>query len=112
MLQHFLINENESPAHSVAPYVFAAYILRMVEDWRPIETAPKDDHVEILLTVGGRTRVGYWLGGADPADLSPNEEPWTPNELAAGWYVLEPDVEDTPAEPTHWMPMPDPALEK
>jgi len=88
----------------------------MVEDlrWRPIETAPKNDDVQVLLVVDGRTRVGYWQHGANPTEQEAGEDPWTPKELAGGWHVLEPNNLDfdPPAEPTHWMPLPDPALEK
>jgi len=64
--------------------------------------------VQVLLVVGGRVRNGCWQNGADPADLGPDDEPWTPDELAGGWYVLTDYSESMLAKPTHWMPLPDP----
>lgn len=68
--------------------------------WKPIETAPKRDHVSILLynecwemTFGG-IQIAWWDG-----------EGW----VFASEMNLEPE-DDIDFEPTHWMPLPAPPL--
>ena len=58
-------------------------------DWRPIETAPKDDSV-VLLYGNGWTTMGWW-----DADCEAWEDDRVPEYSAACVWT-----------PTHWMPLP------
>lgn len=63
------------------------------EDWRPIESAPKDGH-EIWAFNGEQARM-KWICGDGYALWS-----WADALLA--------DVDPSPEQPTHWMPLPQP----
>lgn len=70
------------------PYIRAD----LVPQWQPIETAPKDGE-ELLLccryVVDGEDHSVFWV------DL------WYD-----GWWLRYPKIVFTPAQPTHWMPLP------
>lgn len=84
-------------------------------DWKPIETAPKDQKV----LVGYHNQLGNWrtVTACYHTHLSWAEEYYDPEateetEFApAGWYE-ESDSHDvilrTSYPPTHWMPLPEP----
>lgn len=59
----------------------------MNNEWQPIETAPRDEHTEILMYLGKReppeVNVGWWREGVEDED---------PRALLV----------------THWMPLPEP----
>lgn len=64
-------------------------------NWQPIETAPKDEHTDILLygilvhTGGAYMDIGRWT-----------------NYQGGFWSWSADD-----SEPTHWMPLPEPPKE-
>jgi len=66
------------------------------EGWQPIETAPKDDKVMVLLYwphwCSRRAIIGYWANGY-------------------GWCADE-ALSDQGIDPTHWMPLPQPPASK
>lgn len=59
-------------------------------EWRPIETAPKDDETWVLLADDEKVAIGHWLYDEwrDYSDLG--------CAGMCGW------------EPTHWAPLPAP----
>lgn len=63
-----------------------------MSEWQPIETAPKDGR-DILLwpTRWPRKKIdlGFWNDGS-------------------GSWSLSTDIEYSPQNPTHWMPLPEP----
>ena len=64
-------------------------------EWRAIESAPRDFMGEPLIIgrPGFRPTIGYWSGN--------------------GWTILRGAVRGNALpEPTHWMPLPDPPLQK
>jgi hypothetical protein len=63
------------------------------EAWQPIETAPKDGLLTMLLVPSRKKWLplpGYWTG--------------------AGWLTYNHDWAVARVEPTHWMPMPAPPV--
>lgn len=62
--------------------------------WQQIETAPKDFGREVLL-FGDAERIwrGYYVGA------------WMLRDGEGVWLAFH---SEEPAEPTHWMPLPDP----
>jgi len=64
-----------------------------VMDWQPIETAPRD----------GTHYLAYWPGwlGLDTPTVT---ETWFGDGTYESAYESEPP--DSPAAPTHWMPLP------
>jgi hypothetical protein len=78
----------------------------MIQEWQPIETAPKDGTV-IILNCRFRVVAGYWnlAAGMYGPDT---EHPWT--WLAP--YATSYGGLDGHSEPavTHWMPLPDPPV--
>lgn len=77
--------------HLAAAAYDALQAAGMVSEWRPIETAPKDDQgSQVLLWIDGDAAVGYWL-----------EDEWVPNDatVACTAFIVQ---------PTHWMPLPEP----
>jgi hypothetical protein len=77
-----------------------------MNEWRPIETAPKDG-TKILVCRGGEPYVAYWSSVWHPdsvmwvADI-PNSNP--PTVAALGPEFAEPW---TRHGPTHWLPIPE-----
>ena len=73
-------------------------------EWQPIETAPRDGTLILVTGVNGLNTVlaaYYWEGD----DYSPN--PYK------GWSgIVNSFGEQRIAEPTHWMPLPEPPSEK
>lgn len=61
----------------------------MLSEWKPIETAPKDES-DIILFQGRRVTFGSW----DPRCGAEGD-----------WIVWD---RDDYAPPTHWMPLPEP----
>jgi len=66
--------------------------------WQPIDTAPKDSDIEILL-YNGYIRIGLWLG-----DYFVEHQEFMQINNPTHWHPL-------PGEPTHWMPLPEPPKE-
>jgi uncharacterized protein DUF551 len=65
-----------------------------MSEWQPIETAPKDEHVQIL-TFKARTNNILWAGPWYQTSF------WSPKwGMFVGWPRDE--------KPTHWMPLPEP----
>jgi hypothetical protein len=79
-------------------------LLPLVEDWRPIATAPKDGR-EVLLRVkmragiSGKCLVGHWMPGGHCIEDHP--------PIAEGWYFWNGCFFDVASEPTHWTPLPE-----
>ncbi len=68
-----------------------------MSEWRDIASAPKDGR--LLGVVDGETRIIAW-GKASHIG-------WET------WCYADQGVEDfDPCQPTHWMPLPEPAMEK
>ena len=61
--------------------------------WQPIETAPKDG-TQILIWDGNVRIVAEW------GDV--------PGDLRMGWWATNKSYLDSPYEPTHWAPIPEP----
>jgi hypothetical protein len=61
-----------------------------MNEWQPIETAPKDG-VWALVYVDGAINCAYIKAGKLPEDWT---HPWNPNVI--------------PGAVTHWMPLPNP----
>lgn len=61
-------------------------------EWKPIESAPRDDYEDVLLWSDGAALIGYWDGYA--------------------WCSFDTSVAnaygDLQRKPTHWMPLPEP----
>jgi hypothetical protein len=66
-----------------------------LSEWRPIETARKDE-TEVLLWDGG-VYVGHWLDGTWVWVMAPRDA--IDRQLHLDW-----------CHPTHWMPLPDPPV--
>lgn len=62
------------------------------QGWQPIETAPRDGEPVLIITSRGRMMV------ITPKVLANSMETTTPNHLRL--------------QPTHWMPLPEPPLER
>lgn len=67
-----------------------------VQQWQPIETAPKDADA-ILLSDGVTVDVGGWINAAAQG-CDPGEE----YLVSEGWWFLR----TIDMQPTHWMPLP------
>jgi hypothetical protein len=63
-------------------------------DWRPIETAPKDQTRILVSKVGGDVRTASWASKA----------------YGGGWWDDDFPLETSSRSrnPTHWMPLPEP----
>jgi hypothetical protein len=78
-------------------------------EWQLIDTAPHDPDLQVIVCVpvpqNGRQIVGeaYWCGNGDP-----NDEGWWWAQTSPGDYRCDSIVNALGAEPTHWMPMPEP----
>jgi hypothetical protein len=71
-----------------------------MNDWQPIETAPKDGR-QVIVVVDGRVKIGRWANviNTDHGVVTYAHQGWSiPDMFAFG---------NTP-EPSHWMPLPDP----
>ena len=62
---------------------------KAAQQWRPIETAPKDGEIVLLFTRGRFMFLGWWNMGIKL------------------WYSGRPLAFDL-EQPTHWMPLPAP----
>lgn len=62
----------------------------MASDWRPIETAPKDQDTEVLIWNGYQMGVARWC-----------DTMWVVEDIIYADDGLA-------AAPTHWMPLPEP----
>lgn len=72
----------------------------MCNEWRDIETAPKDG-TEIILRRGERVGAAQWIYWPASHEQCAGE----------GWTIgLDGDAWDEGKEPTHWMPMPTASL--
>lgn len=71
--------------------------------WQPIETAPKDSRVDVLLYGPLGRGVGHW----EPPIEQDDEDGNPSDPIPAGWWGERgywPGESD--AQPTHWMPLP------
>lgn len=69
-----------------------------MSEWQPIETAPRDGTI-ILLVDGGNQVWGPYAGA------------WVGKNDHYPWVFLDPDIELNGMPPsgfTHWMPLPEP----
>ena len=79
--------------------------------WQPIETAPKDDESYILVYCPPKQAVFEWIDGCGNELV---EEPYPEFVGSALWdecdrkFVIYAHFLAQIAEPTHWMPMPQP----
>ena len=70
-------------------------VAEMKDDWRPIETAPKDGTKVLMFPSPHGFYAGYWIGH------------WT--DLYGGvWYMDDIGHLNGMWAPTHWMPLPPP----
>ncbi len=75
-----------------------------VEQWRPMDTVPKDGR-EVLLTVAlragipGQCLVGHWMPGGHCIEDHP--------PIDAGWYFWNGCMFDRASKPIAWMPLPE-----
>ena len=67
-----------------------------MNEWKPIETAPKDG-TRILLATNDYVFEGYWH------QYSPHCDGW--------WKVSDIENLGNTIYPTHWMPLPEPPTE-
>jgi len=76
-----------------------------VDEWLPIESAPKDDKPVLLLISDGIATVGEWCG---------TSETWDSQYVTTGEY-RDPNeygpTEDGEVWVTHWRPLPEPPKE-
>jgi hypothetical protein len=71
------------------------------EEWQPIETAPKDGTLVLLLDIHGNHRIGGY-------ELNCQNRKW-----GTGWEGGDWDFKiDFDPQPTHWMPLPQPPQTK
>lgn len=86
---------------SLASLPASAQATTKVQQWQPIETAPKDDNKHVLLFGDGPAiRECCYVGYLSPARVNDSGiDEW--KEMASG-YVMR---------PTHWMPLPEPPTE-
>lgn len=68
-----------------------------MNEWRPIETAPKDEGRQILTFRAGKNSV-HWMGPWYQTSFWSDQ-----HQLWVGWPRDE--------KPTHWMPLPEPPPE-
>ena len=77
--------------------------LRELQQWQPIETAPKDDTMLLLWSMG--IHLGSWR--VDDGYSGDEEPSWFDNSydsFTTGYSA-------SPLNPTHWMPLPEPPKE-
>lgn len=98
-------DESASWEYWAAPKIASA--LRTVQQearaWRPIETAPEQQDVDVLLDGPLGIGVGHW----EPAVPQEDELGCPADPIPAGWWGERgywPAEAD--ARPTHWMPLP------
>lgn len=72
-------------------------------EWRPIDTAPKDQPIDLWVRHRGRVTNCEW-GETVAKNKHPGNEVWLGNGLKR-------DLID-PSDATHWMPLPSPPQEK
>lgn len=72
------------------------------EDWRPIETAPKDGTLVLL----GNPEWELAWPGEYAATKPPGEPDFRWDRYGPRWQRM--NMTDTNLNPTHWMPMPAP----
>lgn len=80
-----------------------------VNEWQPIETAPKTGRTLLLgypnVLGKWRTTRGQWMSETYIAEY------WEePDDVEPGWFETSVEADDIPncwrIEPTHWMPLP------
>jgi hypothetical protein len=89
-----------------------------MSDWQPIETAPKDGTRMLVRFVNEWKRPCYALaayfpaGALDMDDEYPGGIDEEGHNADAGWFedsdLRDPGYWEMTAQPTHWMPLPDP----
>jgi hypothetical protein len=84
----------------------------MWQQWRSIETAPKDGTDVLLFFPHRDPTVQVQIGSYDVGERIQNGkmisrfEGW--NVGAFSWPSLRPGTKDANEDPTHWMPLPEP----
>ena len=76
-----------------------------MSEWQPIETAPKDQYVDILAAEPNEDDPGSFMQYVctwAPAEFLSPDKPR--KKMRYGWMVLGADE----MNPTHWMPLPEP----
>ena len=74
-----------------------------MNEWQPIETAPKDGTGVLAFALGNP--AGYFYGVAMWVNADPDLNPHTPaDKLSLWWWPYA-------IRPTHWMPLPAPPEE-
>ena len=73
------------------------------ENWKPIETAPKDGSEVLLLVerragIPGKMLVGHYMPGGHCIEDHP--------AIDQGWYFWNGCMFDRASKPTHWKPLP------
>jgi len=61
-------------------------------DWQPIETAPRKHQKPLLLGFQHSVHVGVWYEG----------------KRKQGWLIIDESGSGIGADPSHWMPLPEP----
>lgn len=76
--------------------------------WQPIETAPKDGAEVLTWDADWQLPLMMHFSSKERFERDYGD----PNYMEEGWYVSyrypEPGFAEEPANPTHWMPLPDP----
>ena len=70
--------------------------LRRQGEWQPIETAPQNESV--LIVVGGEVDIATFHTFAKGDDKGDGK---------VGWWASDYDYQSSEIQPTHWMPLPD-----
>jgi hypothetical protein len=96
-------------ANALAPTPSAQEEAVRVNEWQPIETAPKTGRTLLLgypnVLGKWRTTRGQWMSETYIAEY------WEePDDVEPGWFETSVEADDIPncwrIEPTHWMPLP------
>jgi hypothetical protein len=79
-----------------------------VSGWQPIETAPRDVEVLVLLDDGRTAVAEYWA--PPPVEIDPDQTfgGWAYCLVGRGKYDLGLPPSHEIGEPTHWQPLPEP----
>lgn len=105
------LEEGETLITTTQAEAYADARVREVQQWQPIDTAPKEGRTLLLGYHNShgnwRTVRGQWMSEAYIA------EHWEdPDDIQPGWFETSVEADDIPncwrIEPSHWMPLPAP----
>lgn len=88
-----------------------AQLAEKEREWKPIETAPKDNETEIILARGNRVTAGCWMEWEERcSEYHASTGVYLGESLQGGGAMwMSQDGGFTEEEPpTHWMPLPAP----